>query len=253
MSSLKTIVTRSSGKRKIILPNYKELLSFEKPNKKLTKSIKNQAGRNAQGKITVRHHGGDSKRKYREIDFKRNKYDIVATVKTIEYDPNRTAFISLICYADGTKNYILAPQGIKVGDKVIASDLTDVKLGNAMRIKNIPDGTFVHNVELVPGQGGKMARSAGTQAQILGKDETGKYVIVKLSSGEMRKVPNDAFASIGSVSNQEHNITCVGKAGTNRHLGIKPTVRGSAMNPCDHPHGGGEGRQGVGRPGPLDP
>jgi large subunit ribosomal protein L2 len=250
---IKHIKPRSRGRRDIIVVDYKKHLTTGTPEKKLTKSVHNESGRNNQGIITTRHHGGKNKRRYRFVDFKRDIFEIPAVVKTVEYDPNRTAFISLVVYADGRKTYILAPKEIKVGDKIISSNVADIKIGNCMRIKNIPEGTFVHNVELTPGRGGQLARSAGTSAQILGKDETEKFTIVKLSSGESRKVPNDSLATIGIVSNEDHNIINLGKAGNSRHRGIKPTVRGSAMNPCDHPHGGGEGRQGVGRPAPLTP
>jgi large subunit ribosomal protein L2 len=251
--AIKTIKTRSSGKRKIILIDYKQYLTTDTPEKKLTKNIHNESGRNNQGKIMTRHKGGDAKRRYRLVDFRRNKFNIPATVKTIEYDPNRTSFICLIVYQDGTKSYIVAPANIKIGDKVISGESTDIKIGNCLKIKNIPEGTFIHNVELVPGHGGQLARSAGTSAQVLGKDETGKFVIVKLASNETRKIPLNCLATIGTVSNEDHNIINLGKAGKSRHLGIRPTVRGSAMNPNDHPHGGGEGRQGVGADSPRTP
>jgi large subunit ribosomal protein L2 len=249
----KLIKPRSRGKRNIIVIDYKKHLTTDTPNKQLSKSIHNESGRNNQGKITTRHRGGKNKRKYRNIDYKRNVFDIPAIVKTVEYDPNRTSFISLIVYANGAKSYIIAPKDIKVGETIINSNVADIKIGNCMRVGNIPEGIFVHNVELVPGQGGKLARSAGSSVQVLGKDETGKYTVLKLSSGETRKVPNDALATIGIVSNEDHNIINLGKAGKSRYLGIKPTVRGSAMNPCDHPHGGGEGRQGVGHDAPRTP
>ncbi|MBD5445983.1 MAG: 50S ribosomal protein L2, partial [Mycoplasma sp.] len=187
-------------------------------------------------------------------DFKRDKINKVATVKTIEYDPNRTSFISLVAYEDGEKRYIITPKDLKVGQKILSSNKQiDIKVGNALPISLIPEGTFVHNIELVPGKGGQMIRSAGTSAQILGKDETGKYVIVKLSSGEVRKILNDCMATIGIVSNEDHNLVVIGKAGKSRHMGIRPTVRGSAMNPNDHPHGGGEGRSPVGMDAPRTP
>jgi large subunit ribosomal protein L2 len=251
--AIKTIVARSRGRHTTILVDYKQHLTTDQPTKSLTKSIHNQSGRNNRGVITTRHKGGKHKRQYRIVDFKRDLIDIKAVVKTIEYDPNRTAFISLIIYANGIKSYILAPQGIKVGDEVISSDKADIKLGNCLRIKNIPEGTFIHNIEIVPNKGGQLVRSAGTAAQVLGKDETGNYIIVKLSSSEVRKIPNDAKATIGAVSNESHNLINLGKAGRSRYLGIRPTVRGSAMNPNDHPHGGGEGRQPVGYDAPRTP
>jgi large subunit ribosomal protein L2 len=251
--AIKTVVARSRGKHTTILINYKQHLTTDIPTKSLIRSIHNQSGRNNQGIITTRHKGGKHKRQYRLVDFKRSLVDIKAIVKTIEYDPNRTAFISLINYQNGVKSYILAPQGIKVGDGIISSDKADIKPGNCMRIKNIPEGTFVHNIELVPNKGGQLVRSAGTSAQVLGKDESGNFVIVKLSSNEVRKIPNDAKATIGAVSNESHNLINLGKAGRSRHLGIRPTVRGSAMNPNDHPHGGGEGRQPVGYDAPRTP
>ncbi len=244
---------RSSGKRTVISIDYAKELTTSTPHKSLTKVIHNQAGRNNQGKITTRHHGGAHKRKYREIDFKRNKDEIIATIKTIEYDPNRTAFISLVCYADGTKKYILAPNGIKVGDKIVSGENVDIKTGNCLPIGNIPEGTFIHNIELTPKHGAQMVRSAGASAQILGRDETGKYTIVKLASGEVRKLFSNCRATVGIVSNVDHNLVNLGKAGRSRNMGIRPTVRGSAMNPNDHPHGGGEGRQPVGKDAPRTP
>ncbi len=245
--------TRSSGKRTYVTIDYKTELSTSRPYKPLTSSIHNEAGRNARGVITTRHQGGAQKRKFREIDFKRNKDGIKAIVKTIEYDPNRTAFISLVCYADGTKKYILAPSGIKVGDEIISGSKVDIKLGNCLEIQNVPEGTFVHNIELNPGHGAQLIRSAGSSAQVLGKDETGLFVLVKLSSGEVRKINNKCRVTIGFVSNLDHNLVNLGKAGVSRHMGIRPTVRGSAMNPNDHPHGGGEGRQPVGKDAPRTP
>ncbi len=253
--AIKSIKTRSKGKRTSILIDYKKVLSSNtnKPHKALTKSIQNQSGRNNRGIITTRHQGGGHKRKFREIDFKRNKDGIKATIQTIEYDPNRTAFISLVCYEDGTKKYILAPRDIKVGDKIISGNKCDIKTGNCMLLANIPDGAFVHNVELVPGHGGQIARSAGSFAQVSGKDETGAYKILRLSSGEFRKIPNECRATIGIVSNEDHNLVNLGKAGRSRHMGIRPTVRGTVMNPNDHPHGGGEGRQSIGYDAPRTP
>ena len=219
--------------------------------KSLTVSLKKNSGRNNQGKITVRHHGGGSRRKYRIIDFKRNKDNIPATVLSIEYDPNRTANIALICYADGQKAYILAPQGLKVGQKIMNGEHAEARLGNCLPLSLIPIGTEVHNVELYPGAGAQMVRSAGVAAQLMAKE--GKYATLRLPSGEMRMVPINCRATIGVVGNGEHSLVNIGKAGRKRHMGIRPTVRGSVMNPNDHPHGGGEGRAPVGRPGPCTP
>ena len=221
------------------------------PEKSLTVSLKKNSGRNNQGKITVRHHGGGSRRKYRIIDFKRNKDNIPATVLSIEYDPNRTANIALICYADGQKAYILAPQGLKVGQKIMNGEHAEARLGNCLPLSLIPIGTEVHNVELYPGAGAQMVRSAGVAAQLMAKE--GKYATLRLPSGEMRMVPINCRATIGVVGNGDHNLVNIGKAGRKRHMGIRPTVRGSVMNPNDHPHGGGEGRAPVGRPGPCTP
>ena len=221
------------------------------PEKSLTVSLKKNSGRNNQGKITVRHHGGGSRRKYRIIDFKRNKDNIPATVLSIEYDPNRTANIALICYADGQKAYILAPQGLKVGQKIMNGEHAEARLGNCLPLSLIPIGTEVHNVELYPGAGAQMVRSAGVAAQLMAKE--GKYATLRLPSGEMRMVPINCRATIGVVGNGEHSLVHIGKAGRKRHMGIRPTVRGSVMNPNDHPHGGGEGRAPVGRPGPCTP
>ena len=221
------------------------------PEKSLTKSLKKTAGRNNQGKITVRHHGGGSRRKYRMIDFKRNKVDIPATVKRIEYDPNITANIALICYADGEKAYILAPNGLKVGDVLMNGENAEVKVGNCLPLSAIPVGTEIHNIELYPGKGGQLVRAAGNVAQLMAKE--GKYATLRLPSGEMRMVPIVCRATIGTVGNIEHGLVNIGKAGRKRNMGIRPTVRGSVMNPNDHPHGGGEGRAPVGRPGPCTP
>ena len=221
------------------------------PEKSLVVSLNKTAGRNNQGKITVRHRGGGSRRKYRIIDFKRNKDGIPATVKTIEYDPNRTANIALICYADGEKAYILAPNGLKVGQKVMNGPEAEVRVGNCLILQDIPVGTQVHNVELYPGRGGQLVRSAGNSAQLMAKE--GKYATLRLPSGEMRLVPVVCRATVGQVGNIEHDLVNIGKAGRKRHMGIRPTVRGSVMNPNDHPHGGGEGKCGIGRPGPSTP
>ena len=228
-----------------------EEITASTPEKSLTTSLKKHAGRNAQGKITVRHHGGGSRRKYRIIDFKRNKDGIPATVKSIEYDPNRTANIALICYADGEKKYILAPVGLKVGQTVMNGAEAEIKVGNCMELKDMPVGTQIHNIEMYPGHGGQLVRAAGVSAQLMAKE--GKYAIIRMPSGEMRMVPIVCRASIGQVGNTEHNLVNIGKAGRKRHMGIRPTVRGSVMNPNDHPHGGGEGKAPVGRPGPCAP
>ena len=221
------------------------------PEKSLTVSLNKTAGRNNQGKITVRHHGGGSRRKYRIIDFKRNKVDVPATVKSIEYDPNRTANIALICYADGEKSYIIAPNGLKVGDVLMNGENAEVKVGNCLSLSAIPVGTEIHNVELYPGKGGQLVRAAGNTAQLMAKE--GKYATLRLPSGEMRLVPIVCRATIGTVGNVEHGLVNIGKAGRKRNMGIRPTVRGSVMNPNDHPHGGGEGRAPVGRSGPCTP
>ena len=221
------------------------------PEKSLTVSKNSKAGRNAQGKITVRHRGGGAKRKYRIIDFKRYKDGIPATVKSIEYDPNRTANIALICYADGQKAYIIAPNGLQVGAVLMNGPEAEIKLGNCLPLAQIPVGTMVHNVELHPGKGGQLVRSAGNAAQLMAKE--GKYATLRLPSGEMRLVPIQARATVGQVGNIDHELINIGKAGRKRHMGIRPTVRGSVMNPNDHPHGGGEGRAPVGRSGPMTP
>ncbi|MCR4740218.1 MAG: 50S ribosomal protein L2 [Lachnospiraceae bacterium] len=221
------------------------------PEKSLLAPKKKNAGRNNQGKITVRHHGGGNRQKYRIIDFKRRKDGIPATVIGIEYDPNRSANIALICYQDGEKAYILAPEGLTDGMKVMNGETAEVRLGNCLPLSRVPVGTLVHNVELYPGKGGQLVRSAGNSAQLMAKE--GKYATLRLPSGEMRMVPIEARASIGVVGNGDHNLINYGKAGRKRHMGIRPTVRGSVMNPNDHPHGGGEGRTSIGRPGPSTP
>ncbi len=251
--AIKKVVYRSSGKRTRILVDYKSLLSHDEPEKSLLQNLKKHAGRNNQGRITTRHQGNGVKRLYRIIDFKRDKENIPATVKTIEYDPYRTCFISLIVYHDGTKRYILTAKDMKVGDKVLTAEKVDIKPGNCTTLSNIPVGTFVHNIEFVPGKGGQIVRAAGTAAQILGTDEKGEFILLKLPSGETRKFKPNCKATIGYVSNEDHNLEIIGKAGINRHKGIRPTVRGSAMNPNDHPHGGGEGRQPIGRDAPRTP
>ena len=228
-----------------------DVITTSTPEKSLLVSKNKTAGRNNQGKITVRHHGGGNRQKYRIIDFKRNKDNIPATVKSIEYDPNRTANIALIAYADGTKTYILAPSGLKVGDTLMNGPQAEVKVGNTLPLSAVPVGTEVHNVELVPGKGGQLVRAAGNTAQLMAKE--GKYATLRLPSGEMRMVPIEARATIGTVGNIEHGLVNLGKAGRIRHMGIRPTVRGSVMNPNDHPHGGGEGRAPIGRSGPSTP
>ena len=233
-----------------------QTLSYEEitkatPEKSLLLTKKHTGGRNNQGVITCRHHGGGNKNRYRIVDFRRNKDEIPGTVSAIEYDPNRTAFLALITYADGEKRYIIRPKDLNVGDKIISGEATDIKNGNNLALKNIPEGTFIHNIELKPGKGGQMCRAAGSMAQVLGVD--GKYTILRLASGEVRKVLSVCRATIGIVGNDDWNLVNIGKAGRNRNMGIRPTVRGSAMNPCDHPHGGGEGKCPVGRDAPRTP
>ncbi len=221
------------------------------PEKSLLVSLKKNAGRNNQGKITVRHHGGGSRRKYRIIDFKRNKDGIPAKVLTVEYDPNRSANIALICYADGKKSYILAPAGLQIGWTVMNGETAEPRVGNCLPLSKIPVGTMIHNIELIPGKGGQLVRAAGNAAQLMAKE--GKYATLRLPSGEMRMVPIEGRATIGQVGNIDHNLVNIGNAGRKRHMGVRPTVRGSVMNPNDHPHGGGEGRSPIGRPGPVTP
>ena len=228
-----------------------EEITKNTPEKSLLSKLTKTGGRNNQGVITTRHIGGGHKRKYRQIDFKRNKDDLVAIVKAVEYDPNRNANICLVSYLDGEKRYILAPKDLKVGDRIISSKVADIQIGNAMELGNIPEGTVVHNVELSPGKGGQLCRAAGTSAQVLGKED--KYVIVRLASGEMRKILQTCRATIGSVGNEDYSLINKGKAGKTRWQGTRPTVRGSVMNPVDHPHGGGEGKSPVGRDAPRTP
>ena len=247
---IKTYNPYTPSRRNMTGSDFSEITKSTPEKSLLAKKSKN-AGRNNQGKITVRHHGGGSRQKYRIIDFKRNKDGIPATVIGIEYDPNRTANIALICYADGEKAYILAPQGLKVGMVIMNGPEAEVHTGNCLPLKNIPLGTTVHNVEMKIGKGGQMARSAGTSAQLMAKE--GDYALLRLPSGEIRKVHINCRATIGVVGNGEHNLINIGKAGRKRHMGIRPTVRGSVMNPNDHPHGGGEGKTGIGRPGPCTP
>lgn len=251
--AIKKFKAYTNGRRNMSSLDYQANLSGHAPEKSLLVQLPTHAGRNNQGKITTRHHGGRLKRFYRIVDFKRNKDDIVATVKTIEYDPNRSANISLVAYKDGEKRYIIAPKGIKAGQQIISGEHVDIQIGNSLPLKNIPEGTYVHNIELQPKQGGIIARSAGSSAQILGKDESGKYIILRLKSGEVRKVLGICRATVGEVGNEEHSLVNLGKAGRNRLMGIRPTVRGSAMNPNDHPHGGGEGHQPIGRKSPMTP
>lgn len=238
------------SRRQMTMPTFEEITS-QQPEKSLLVSLKSKAGRNAQGKITVRHRGGGVKRKYRIIDFKRNKDEVPAKVATIEYDPNRTAYIALVIYADGEKRYILAPAGLQVGDIIESGVNADIKPGNALPLKNIPVGTVIHNIELQRGKGGQLVRAAGNSAQLMAKE--GDYATLRLPSGEMRYVRIECRATIGTLSNATNDIVNIGKAGRKRHMGWRPTVRGSVMNPNDHPHGGGEGKSPVGRPSPVTP
>ncbi|MEG1011174.1 MAG: 50S ribosomal protein L2 [Ruthenibacterium sp.] len=248
--AIKKYKPTTPGRRGMTVTDY-SVLSKVEPERSLLEPKKKAAGRNNTGRITVRHRGGGNRMKYRVIDFKRDKVDMPATVKTLEYDPNRSAHISLVEYEDGEKRYILAPEGMKVGDIVMSGTSADIKPGNCLPFQNIPVGTVIHNVELYPGKGGQLARSAGNQAQLMAKE--GKYALVRLPSGEMRNVPVNCIATIGQVGNIDHENVNLGTAGRNRHRGFRPTVRGSVMNPCDHPHGGGEGKAPVGRPGPVTP
>ena len=238
------------GRRGMSVLDY-SALSKVAPEKSLLAPLEKKAGRNSYGRITVRHRGGGNRRKYRIIDFKRNKLDMNATVLTLEYDPNRSANIALVQYEDGEKRYIVAPQGLSVGDVISAGTGADIKPGNALPMANIPTGTFIHNVELYPGKGAQLARAAGVMAQLVGKENN--MAMVRLPSGEMRNIPLNCMATIGQVGNLEHENVKIGKAGRKRHMGWRPTVRGSVMNPCDHPHGGGEGKSPIGRPGPVTP
>ncbi|MEK3979642.1 50S ribosomal protein L2 [Psychrobacillus sp. FSL K6-2836] len=240
----------TNGRRNMTSLDYAEITT-DKPEKSLLAPVKRKGGRNNQGKITVRHHGGGHKRQYRIIDFKRNKDGIPGRVATIEYDPNRSANIALINYADGEKRYILAPKGLEVGMTIVSGPEADIKAGNALPLQNIPMGTTIHNIEMKPGKGGQLVRSAGTSAQLLGKE--GKYVIIRLQSGEVRLILGVCRATIGEVGNEQHELVNIGKAGRNRWLGKRPTVRGSVMNPNDHPHGGGEGKTPIGRKSPMSP
>lgn len=249
--AIKKYKSTTNGRRGMSVLVFDEI-TCTTPEKSLMAPLKKSGGRNNTGRITTRHRGGGHKRQYRIIDFKRNKDGVLGRVATIEYDPNRSANIALINYEDGEKRYILAPKGLKVGNKVESGDSVDIIVGNALPLKNIPDGTYVHNIELSPGKGGQMARSAGTSVQVLGNVDE-KYTTVRLSSGEVRKVLSTCRATIGEVGNGDHSLVNIGKAGRTRWLGIRPTVRGSAMNPNDHPHGGGEGRTPIGRKAPVTP
>ena len=240
----------TNGRRNMTTLDRSELTN-KRPEKSLTVTLQKHSGRNNQGVITTRHHGGGHKRLYRIIDFKRNKLDVEGTVIAIEYDPNRSANIALVRYTDGEKRYILAPKGLEVGNKIISSDNADIIVGNCLPMGNMPEGTFIHNIEMNPGKGGQLARAAGVSAQILGKE--GKYVTVRLASGEVRKFLAVCRATVGSVGNEDYSLVNIGKAGRNRWKGIRPTVRGSVMNPNDHPHGGGEGRTSIGRKAPMTP
>ncbi len=248
--AIKTYKPVTSGNRGKTSIDFSDLTK-KAPEKSLVVPLKKSGGRNNKGRITVRHRGGGAKRKYRIIDFKRNKDGIEGIVASIEYDPNRTANIALINYKDGEKRYIIAPEGLKVGDKVISGANADIKVGNTLELRNIPEGTMVHNIELKPGKGAQLARSAGSSAQILGHE--GKYTLLRLKSGEVRKVLGICRATIGEVGNKDHELINLGKAGRKRHLGFRPVVRGSVMNPNDHPHGGGEGRSPIGRSAPVTP
>ena len=248
--AIKSYKPTSPSRRQMTVTDY-SVLSKEGPEKSLLEPLKKKSGRNSYGRITVRHRGGGNRRKYRIIDFKRDKEAMNATVMTLEYDPNRSAFIALVQYEDGEKRYILAPHGLKVGDVVRAGADADIKPGNALKMEDIPVGTFIHAIELYPGKGAQLVRSAGNMAQLMGKENG--FALVRLPSGEMRRVSATCKATVGQVSNIDHENVNYGKAGRKRHMGWRPTVRGSVMNPCDHPHGGGEGKSPVGRPGPVTP
>ena len=248
--SIRVMKPVTNGTRNMSYTDY-SALSKNGPERSLLAPLNKKSGRNSYGRITVRHRGGGNRKKYRIIDFKRDKTGVTATVVSLEYDPNRSAHIALLQYEDGEKRYILAPADLKVGDKVVSGADADIKPGNALPLVNIPTGTFVHNVELYPGRGGQLARAAGNAAQLMAKE--GGYALLRLPSSELRKVPETCMATIGTVGNVDHENVKIGKAGRTRHMGIRPTVRGSVMNPCDHPHGGGEGKSPIGRPGPVTP
>ena len=248
--SIRVMKPVTNGTRNMSYTDYTGL-SKNGPERSLLAPLNKKSGRNSYGRITVRHRGGGNRKKYRIIDFKRDKTGVTATVVSLEYDPNRSAHIALLQYEDGEKRYILAPADLKVGDKVVSGADADIKPGNALPLVNIPTGTFVHNVELYPGRGGQLARAAGNAAQLMAKE--GGYALLRLPSSELRKVPETCMATIGTVGNVDHENVKIGKAGRTRHMGIRPTVRGSVMNPCDHPHVGGEGKSPIGRPGPVTP
>ncbi len=248
--AIKNYKPTTPGRRGMSVVDYTQL-SKVAPEKSLLAPKNKKAGRNSYGRITIRHRGGGNRQKYRIIDFKRNKLDVAGTVMTLEYDPNRSAHIALVQYEDGEKRYIIAPAGLKVGDTVTSGASADIKPGNALPLSNIPTGTFIHNVELYPGKGAQLARSAGVMAQLMGKENN--LAMIRLPSGEMRNVPLNCMATIGQVGNADHANVQIGKAGRKRHMGWRPTVRGSVMNPCDHPHGGGEGKSPIGRSGPVTP
>lgn len=248
--AIKKYKPTTPGRRGMTVTDYSALSKVE-PERSLLEPMKKAAGRNNTGRITVRHHGGGNRTKYRVIDFKRDKVDMPAEVMTLEYDPNRSAHIALVQYEDGEKRYIIAAEGMKVGDTVMSGANADIKPGNCLPFSNIPVGTIIHNIELYPGKGAQLVRSAGNMAQLMAKE--GKYALVRLPSGEMRNVPVNCIATIGQVGNVDHENVNYGKAGRKRHMGWRPSVRGSVMNPCDHPHGGGEGKSPVGRPGPVTP
>ena len=248
--AIKSYKPTTAARRQMTVTDYSQL-SKVAPEKSLVESLKTNSGRNSYGRITVRHRGGGNRRKYRVIDFKREKAGVPAQVLTLEYDPNRSAHIALVQYEDGEKRYIIAPNGLKVGDTVVSGPEADIIAGNALPLANIPVGTFIHNVELYPGKGAQLARAAGIQAQLMAKE--GAYALIRLPSGELRNVPANCMAPIGQVGNIDHENVSYGKAGRKRHMGWRPTVRGSVMNPNDHPHGGGEGKSPVGRPGPVTP
>ena len=249
--AIKTYKPTTPSRRHMTVSAFEGIDKKAKPERKLTEVLKKNAGRNSYGRITVRHHGGGNKQKYRIIDFKRDKTDMFATVLRLEYDPNRSAYIALVEYEDGERRYVIAPVGLTAGDKIISSASADIKPGNALPLANIPVGTVIHNIELYPGRGAQLVRSAGVAAQLMAKENG--MATVRLPSGEFRKVRLDCIATIGQVGNIDHANIHIGKAGRKRHMGIRPTVRGSVMNPCDHPHGGGEGKSPVGRPGPVTP
>lgn len=248
--SIKVYKPTTNARRNMSVTDYSELSKCG-PERSLLAPLNKKSGRNSYGRITVRHRGGGNRKKYRIIDFKRDKFDMPATVLTVEYDPNRSAHIALVQYEDGEKRYILAPAGLKVGDKVEAGANADIKPGNALPLVNIPTGTFLHNIELNPGRGGQLARAAGNSAQLMAKENG--YALLRLPSGELRNVSINCMATVGQVGNVDHENVKIGKAGRKRHMGWRPTVRGSVMNPCDHPHGGGEGKAPIGRPGPVTP